>query len=116
MSKQNKQKQKSGWIKRILKIFMWLIVILIATVIGIYLSLGFIVKKAVSTAVPPITGTAASVENVDISLFKGHVGIEGLKIGNPKGFAEENVFELGSIMVDFDVKSVLTNKIIIKQI
>lgn len=115
MSKQNK-KQKSGWIKRILKIFMWLIIILIAAVIGIYLSLGFIVKKAVSTAVPPITGTSASVENVDISLFKGHIGIDGLKIGNPKGFAEENVFELGSIMVDFDVKSVLTNKIIIKQI
>ena len=112
-----KQKtKKSNWFKRMLKFVMWLVIILIALVIGIYLSLGFIVKKAVSTAVPPITGTSASVENVDISLFKGHIGIEGLKVGNPKGFAEENIFELGSIMVDFDLKSILTDKIIIKQI
>ena len=112
-----KQKtKKNNWVKRILKCVMWLIIILIALIIGIYLSLGFIVKKAVSTAVPPITGTNAAIENVDISLFKGHVAIEGLKIGNPKGFAEENIFELGSIVVDFDPKSVLTNKIIIKQI
>ena len=111
-----KQKKKSSFLKRIFKFIMWLIILLIALVIGIYLSLGFIVKKAVSTAVPPITGTPASVENVDISLFKGHIGIEGLKVGNPKGFAEENIFELGSIMVDFDLKSILTDKIIIKQI
>lgn len=111
-----KQKKKTSWFKRILKVIMWLIILLIALVIGIYLSLGFIVKKAVSTAVPPITGTPASVENVDISLLKGHIGIDGLKVGNPKGFAEENIFELGSIVVDFDLKSVLTNKIIIKQI
>lgn len=111
-----KTKKKTGWFKRILKCVMWLMIILIALVIGLYLSLGFIIKKAVSTAVPPITGTPASVENVDISLFKGHIGIEGLKVGNPKGFAEENIFELGSIMVDFDLQSVLTDKIIIKQI
>lgn len=111
-----KQKKKSSFLKRIFKLIMWLIIILIALVIGIYLSLGIIIKKAVSTAVPPITGTPASVENVDISLMKGHIGIEGLKVGNPKGFAEENIFELGSIMVDFDLKSVLTDKIIIKQI
>ncbi|MBO7258377.1 MAG: AsmA family protein [Alphaproteobacteria bacterium] len=111
-----KQKKKSSFLKRIFKFIMWLIILLIALVIGIYLSLGFIVKKAISTAVPPITGTPASVENVDISLFKGHIGIEGLKVGNPKGFAEENIFELGSIMVDFDLKSILTDKIIIKQI
>lgn len=111
-----KQKKKTSFLKRIFKLIMWLIIILIALVIGIYLSLGIIIKKAVSTAVPPITGTPASVENVDISLFKGHIGIEGLKVGNPKGFAEENIFELGSIMVDFDLKSVLTDKIIIKQI
>lgn len=111
-----KQKKKSSFLKRIFKFIMWLIILLIALVIGIYLSLGFIVKKAVSTAVPPITGTPASVENVDISLFKGHIGIEGLKVGNPRGFAEENIFELGSVMVDFDLKSILTDKIIIKQI
>ena len=111
-----KQKKKSSFLKRIFKFIMWLIILLIALVIGIYLSLGFIVKKAVSTAVPPITGTPASVENVDISLFKGHIGIEGLKVGNPRGFAEKNIFELGSVMVDFDLKSILTDKIIIKQI
>ena len=111
-----KMKKKTNWFKRILKCITWLIIILIALIIGLYLSLGFIVKKTVSTAVPPITGTSASVENVDISLLKGHIGIEGLKIGNPQGFAEENIFELGSIMVDFDLKSVLTDKIIIKQI
>lgn len=114
--KKKETTKKTNWFKRLLKIFMWLIILLIAAVIAIYLCLGCIVKKAVTSVVPPITGTSASVDDVDLSLLKGHVAIKGFKIGNPAGFATQNIFELGSVVVDFDLKSVFSNKIIIKQI
>ncbi|MGN1062887.1 MAG: hypothetical protein ACI4QM_00985, partial [Alphaproteobacteria bacterium] len=109
-------KKKRNLLKVFLKVLMWLFIILIAALIGIYMSLGCIVKKAVTSFVPPITGTTASVDEVDLSLFKGHVAVKGFKIGNPAGFAAQNIFELGSIVVDFDLKSVLSDKIIIRQI
>lgn len=108
--------QKKSWLKRIFKFFAWLIVILAILIIAVYLSLGLIVKKAITTAVPPITGTTVDVDDIDLSLLGGHVSIKGFKIGNPEGFAAPSIFELGSIAVEFDPKSILTDKIIIKKV
>ena len=114
MAEQNKK--KTSWLKRLLKIFIGLIIVLIALVIGIYLSLNIIVKKAITTAVPPITGTTVNVDDIDLSLLKGHISMTGFKIGNPGEFTTPSIFELGSIVVNFDPKSILTDKIIIKNI
>lgn len=111
-----KKPKKKSRIKRIFKFFTWLIIILAILIIAVYLTLGIIVKKAVTTVVPPVTGTTVDVEDVDLSLLSGHVSIKGFKIGNPDGFAAPSIFELGSIVVEFEPKSVLTDKIIIKKV
>ena len=104
------------WGKRILKIFGVLIVSIIGAVIGVYYYLGAIVKEAVGRFVPPVTGTTASVEHVDLSLISGRVEIRGLKIGNPAGYSDKNIFELGSVQVAFEPKTVLSDKIIINSV
>lgn len=114
MSKKNPKKK--SWIKRIFKFFAWLIIILAILIVAVYLTLGIIVKKAVTTVVPPVTGTTVNVEDVDLSLLSGHVSIKGFKIGNPDGFAAPSIFELGSIVVEFEPKSILSDKIIIKKV
>ena len=110
------KKGKSKWMRFIIKFVSGLIIFAVVALIIIYLYLGHIVKEAVTRFVPPITGTTAAVEDVDLSLLSGHVEIKGLKIGNPEGFSDNNIFELATVAVDFQPKSVLTPKIIIDRV
>ncbi len=103
-------------LKFILKCFVYLLIILIALVVGVYFFLGTIVEKAIVNVVPQVTQTTANVDKVDLSLLSGRVEILGLKIGNPKGYSDNNIFELGKILVTFEPKSVLTDKIVVNSV
>ena len=109
-------KKKFSFFRFIIKAILWLLLLLVIALVALYFYLGTIVKEIVTRYVPPITGTTAVVEHVDLSLHKGLVEIRGLKIGNPKGYSDNNIFELGGIKVTFQPKSVLTDKIIIDSI
>lgn len=111
-----KEKKKFSLIRFIFKAVLWLIVLLLILLGVGYYYLGSIVKEAVNRYVPEVTGTTAVVEHVDLSLLKGHVEIRGLKIGNPKGYSTNNIFELGKIEVVFLPKSVLSDKIIVNSV
>lgn len=111
-----KEKKKFSPIRFIFKAVLWLIVLLLILLGVGYYYLGSIVKEAINRYVPEVTGTTAVVEHVDLSLLKGHVEIRGLKIGNPKGYSSNNIFELGKIEVVFLPKSVLTDKIIVNSV
>ena len=100
----------------ILKSLFWLLILLIVAIVVVYYYLGTIVKEGINRYVPPITGTSASVEHVDLSLLKGKIEIRNLKIGNPKGFSSNDIFSLGSVQVLFEPKTVLDDKIIIKSV
>lgn len=102
--------------KKIAKWFLYLLIALALAAGGIYLSAGFIVKKAVSVIVPQITQTAASLEDAEISLFRGRVALKGLKIGNPAGFSDNALFELGSVSVSFEPRSLLKRRIVVNEI
>ena len=104
------------FVKKILKWMCYLVLLLILLLVGVYFAAGFLIKTAVSTVVPPITQTTASIDDVDISLFSGRVALKGLKIGNPAGFSDKNVFELKEISVSFDPQSVLTDKVLVHQV
>ncbi len=103
-------------IKKIFIGLFFLVAVLIAALCGVYMYAGEIIKTAVEKFVPEVTQTKVGLHNVDIALFRGHIGLSGLKIGNPKGYGAENAFGVKTISVDFDPKSVLSDKIIIRQI
>lgn len=65
-----------------------------------------IVKRAVETAGPEITGTRVALGGVHVSLFSGAGALEDLDIGNPAGFASENAFQLGEIAIEIEPRSV----------
>jgi len=104
------------FIKKVLKWILCLILLLVLILVGVYFAAGALIKTAVSTVVPPITQTTASLADVDISLFSGKVSLQGLQIGNPAGFSDKNVFELKEITVLFDPKSILTDKVFIQSV
>lgn len=75
-----------------------------------------IIVTAVETFVPQMTKTAVSLGEVNFQPFKGSVSIKDLKIANPKGFSAPNIFTLGEISVKIKPASLISNKIIIKDI
>ena len=110
------RKKKFSWIRFLIKCLAWLIVLITVALIGIYLYLGEIVREVISREVPPITQTTASVDKVDLSLLKGNIEVINLKIGNPKGFSSNNIFELGQIRITFHPKTFLDDTIIIDSV
>ena len=102
--------------KKILKFIAWLIAILVVLLVVLYLTAGIWLRSLVSTMLPQMTKTPASVENVDVSLLSGKISLKGFKIGNPAGFTDPNAFELGEVSVKFEPTSLLTSKVIINEI
>ena len=94
----------------------WLIGLLLIVVVAGYLTMGLWIKPLIGYVVPKITQTSASLEQADISLLSGRLALKGLKIGNPAGFSEPYVFELGEFSVEFQPKSIFTNKIIVDKV
>jgi uncharacterized protein involved in outer membrane biogenesis len=102
--------------KRLKKILMISSASLVILIVLIYLSLGIIVKNAVETVVPKITGTPVKMGSFRFSVFTGNLKVENLVIGNPKGFSTEHAFMLGSLAVDINMNTILSKKIVIKEI
>lgn len=102
--------------RQVLKAAGIILAVVIVLIIGLYLSLNIIVRQAIQRVVPAVTGTPASVGSVDISLFKGHIGLNDLKIGNPQGFKAPDFLVLRSVQADFNPLAVFHDKIVIRQI
>lgn len=103
-------------IKFLFKTVMWLVVILILLLTGVYFYAGEIVKKAVETYVPKVTQTSAKLDGMDLSLAKGEVSLNGLSIGNPKGYKSPDAFSVKQVKVVFRPTTLLHDKIIIDQV
>ncbi len=103
-------------IKKIFIVLFVLLAILIAALCGAYMYAGELIKTAVEKFVPQVTQTSVGLNHVDIALLRGHVGLSGLKIGNPKGYASDKAFGVKTIAVDFDPKSILSDKIVIQRV
>ncbi len=102
--------------KKLLKILLAILLAIIALVVVAYLTAGIWLKTAVSTFIPQMTKTPASLEKADVSLLSGKISLKGFKIGNPAGFVSKNAFELAEISVKFEPKSLFSSKIIINEI
>jgi hypothetical protein len=102
------------------KIFLTLLILFVAAAAAIFLFgpkiLNEAIRQAVETVGPEVTQTPVTLTDVNLSLFSGKGSLTGLFVGNPEGYKNENIFELGQIDVEVDLQSLMTEKIIIKQI
>lgn len=103
--------------KRALKFAVILFaVVVVAALVILNTFGGAVVKKAVNLGGPAALGVPVTLEDADFMLLRGHVRLQGLKVGNPEGFHTESLFDLGALEVDLDVKSLLTDTIRIRRI
>lgn len=93
-----------------------LLVLLVGGVAYIWSNLDEIVKSAIETFGSEATKTTVSVAEVKLKLEAGEASIAGLKVGNPAGFIDPNIFELGKISTKIDINSLDKNPIVIDEI
>ncbi len=102
--------------KFIFKTLLWLIGLSVILATIAYFTINLWIKPLIGYVAPKFTKTTASIESADISLLSGRLALKGLKIGNPAGFTEPYIFELGEFSVQFQPKSILSDKIILDSI
>lgn len=83
-------------------------------VLGFFL--GSIVTKGVNKFGPEITQTKFVLESASISPFSGSGTLQGLVIGNPKGWSENNLCSLGAVHVALEPLSIFGDHIVINAI
>ena len=75
-----------------------------------------IIKVAIETVGPRVTGTAVTLDTVKLELTSGRGELHGLQIDNPKGYSSEYAFYLGEIALQVDPKSLAGDVIVIKEV
>lgn len=104
------------FIKKLFKIIVWFVLIVLLLAVILYLCAGKIVQHFAPDFISKVTQTETTLGEVDISLLSGRVGLNNLTIGNPAGFKDKNALQLGNITVNFDPKSIFTDKIMISNV
>jgi len=102
--------------KLLVRIFIGLVVLLIAAVLIAGFSLDGIVKRGIETFGPKLTKVDIKLDKVALSLFSGSGKIDGLVVGNPEGFKTPQAIRVGSISLVLSPGSLLSDKVVIKSI
>ncbi len=100
--------------KKLLKIVAVLIIILIVALLGLQIFLNHGLNPVVQKALPQIskkTGMDIGIGNVAINLFGGSLRAENLRIANPTGFKEPNLFSIDNLNLDVGLKALLNKTI-----
>jgi len=105
---------------KIKKIFWGLVIALVVLVVAAAIVAGLfldkIVKAGIETIGPNITGVSVTVDAVHLSLLTGSAKIDGLVIGNPKGYDSPQAISVGVTAIGVNPASVLTKKIVVRSI
>jgi len=94
-----------------------LAVIVVAAIIGVLVFMGSIIQKTVVTVGPPILGTTVELNDVSVSLLSGGFKLNGLRIGNPEGFTQEQpLVAVGKLNVAVAPLSLVSDTIVLKKL
>jgi len=93
-----------------------LLVVVVGGLVFVWSNLDELVKNAIETYGSEATKTTVSVAEVKLTLENGEAKISGLKVGNPAGFTDPNIFELGMISTKINTSTINQNPIVIDEI
>jgi hypothetical protein len=93
-----------------------LVVAAIGAGVWLYSSLDSLVKSAIETYGPQITGVSVTVGSVSLSPTSGQGTIKNLRLGNPQGYKTRHAVAVGEITVRLDPASLASNPVLIREI
>lgn len=93
-----------------------LLLVVLAAFVGLFLYIEPLVKTTVNTVGSKIVGTQVNLNGFRFSPFVGEAEVTGLSVANPEGYKTPNLINLGRVFVKVDVKSLLTDTIIVDEV
>ena len=102
--------------KFIWKTVLWLLVLVVAVVLTLPLWIGPVAKTAANRTVPGITGTAFNLGDFGLNFYTGSFRVGDVTLYNPQGYDPKEAFSLGSLNVDVQVLSALSDTVVINEI
>jgi uncharacterized protein involved in outer membrane biogenesis len=106
----------SGLIRGLL-VLLALVVLGVASAIAwLAMNLNDLVRTGVEDYGPEYTGSAVTLEAVDLSLFSGEGELRGLVVANPEGFEGADPFRLGRVRVAIDTSTLTSDVIVVREI
>jgi len=93
-----------------------LVILLIVLVVAFLLVGNTLIKAGIEAAATKTLGVPVTVKSIDLSVLRGRVGIKGLVVKNPQGYANETLLELGEGVVNLDIWSLMSDTVKIQLI
>ena len=93
-----------------------MVVLLLLIVAAVIIFIDPIVSKGTGYAGTKALGVQVALPEVDISIFKGNVNLGGLTVANPPDYKRENAFSMDKFILDVDIATVASDKIVINEV
>lgn len=97
-------------------VLLAILVLVIAALVVIDLFAERAVKIGIEAAATKTLNVGVSIDEVDLSIMGGKLGIKNLSINNPAGYQHDKLLELKDGEIQVDVKSLLSDVVNIREI
>jgi hypothetical protein len=88
-----------------------IVVILLVLIVGFSIFGAGMIKAVVEKTASSTLGVPVTVKSINLSILSGKVGIKGLVVNNPPGYANPTLLELGDGVVNLDIRSLMSDTI-----
>lgn len=103
-----------------MKTFAWIVVVLLLLIGGavayVALNSGHLVKSGIESFGPQFLGVEVEVDNVDLAITEGSAAVNGLRLGNPAGFAGSDMMQVDKIKVVLDTSQISDTLVVMKEV
>ena len=106
----NKVVKKTG------KVLLWILAVLIVIILALPLWISPVVRGVANSIVPDKTKTTFNLGQFGLNPYSGKLSVGQMNLGNPEGYGEGNAVELGSLNVDVETLSLMSDKIHVESI
>ena len=104
-------------IKRIIKVFSGLILVVVILLIAAFFCINSIVKQSINTGAPKLLGVNTHVDMVNIKPLSGIIHLKNLTLANPEGYTKDKcLFAVNEFYVSIDMASIFSDTIKIHKI
>ncbi len=102
--------------KILLRLIIVLVVLVALLLVAVIFRGGDVVKQGVNRLGPQVLGVDVTLDDAQFHPLRGYILLNGLTIGNPEGFHTESLFAIRQLEVDVNMRSLLTDTIIIDKV
>lgn len=91
-----------------------IVILLVVLAATFYLVGTSLIKSGVEKAANSALGVPVTIKDIDLSILRGHVSIQGLVVKNPPGYANETLLEVGEATVNLNIGSLMSDTVTIQ--